>query len=187
VRPAQSQGEGVKTPIHRENRILRVEFSHDANGTVLLRLQGRLVGVYAEDARITMARYQVPQKVVVELTELTFIDSSGEDLLLWLDRIGTEFIADNVYCRAVCERNTQFWVVNCSRPSHALVSAVVRSRADALLGNTELRLATLAKSRNWRSFLLDSMAMRMHFSRANRAPYVMRGYALVSGVAGNDT
>jgi hypothetical protein len=29
-----------------------VEFNHDENGTLIVRLQGRLVGPYAEDARI---------------------------------------------------------------------------------------------------------------------------------------
>jgi len=69
-----------------------------------VRLQGRLVGPYAEDARMTLARYQVPPTVVVDLAEVTFIDSLGEEVLLWLGRLGAEFVADNVYTRCVCER-----------------------------------------------------------------------------------
>jgi len=84
--------------------MLRVEFNHDGNGSLLLRLQGRLVGPYAEDARVTLARYQFPPTVAVDLSEITFIDSLGEELLLWLGRMGSEFVAENVYARSVCER-----------------------------------------------------------------------------------
>jgi hypothetical protein len=80
--------------------MLRVEFNHDGNGTLFVRLQGRLVGPYAEDARTTLARYQVPPTIVVDLSE----DSLGEEVLLWLGRMGSEFVADNVYARSVCER-----------------------------------------------------------------------------------
>jgi len=84
--------------------MLRVEFNHDGNGALFVRLQGRLVGPYAEDARMTLARYQVPPTIVVDLSEVTFIDSLGEEVLLWLGRMGSEFVADNVYARSVCER-----------------------------------------------------------------------------------
>ena len=84
--------------------MLRVELNHDGNGRLFVRLQGRLVGPYAEDARMTLARYQVPPTVVVDLAEVTFIDSLGEEVLLWLGRLGAEFVADNVYTRCVCER-----------------------------------------------------------------------------------
>ncbi len=84
--------------------MLRVEFNHDGNGTLFVLLQGRLVGPYAEDARMTLARYQVPPTIVVDLSEVTFIDSLGEEVLLWLGRMGSEFVSDNVYARSVCER-----------------------------------------------------------------------------------
>jgi len=83
--------------------MLRVEFNQNGNGTLLVRLEGRLVGPYAEDARTTMASYQVPEKMVVDLTEVTFIDSSGEEMLSWLGHMGGEFIAENVYAQAICE------------------------------------------------------------------------------------
>jgi len=76
---------------------------HNGNGTLFVRLQGRLVGPYAEDARMTLARYQVPPTIVADLSEVTFIDALGEEVLLWLGRMGSEFVADNVYARSVCE------------------------------------------------------------------------------------
>jgi anti-anti-sigma regulatory factor len=84
--------------------MLRVEFNHDGNGTLFVQLQGRLVGPYAEDARMTLARYQAPPTIVVDLSEVTFVDSLGEEVLLWLGRMGSEFVTENVYARSVCER-----------------------------------------------------------------------------------
>ena len=84
--------------------MLRVEFEHDGNGTLAVRLQGRLVGAYAEDARIALARYQLPPAVMVDLSEVTFIDSLGEEVLSWLGRLGASFVGVNVYTRAICER-----------------------------------------------------------------------------------
>jgi anti-anti-sigma regulatory factor len=84
--------------------MLRVEFIQNGNGTLLVRLEGRLVGPYAEDARTTMASYKVPGKIIVDLTEMTFIDSSGEEMLRLLGYMGGEFIAENVYAQAICEQ-----------------------------------------------------------------------------------
>lgn len=84
--------------------MLRVQFDHDGNGSLTVRLQGRLVGVYAEDARVTLARYQVPASFLVDLSEVTFVDPFGEKVLLWLGRLGAKFVAVNVYARSICER-----------------------------------------------------------------------------------
>lgn len=84
--------------------MLRVEFNHNGNGNLIVRLQGRLVGAYADDARNTLARHKLLPVSVVDLTELTFVDSLGEQVLMWLGRIGATFVAENVYARSVCER-----------------------------------------------------------------------------------
>lgn len=84
--------------------MLRVEFDHDGNGSLTVRLQGRLVGLYAEDAGVTLARYQVPASIMVDLSEVTFVDPFGERVLLWLGRLGAKFVAVNVYTRSICER-----------------------------------------------------------------------------------
>lgn len=84
--------------------MLRVEFSHVGNGVQIVRLIGRMVGPYAEDARNALARRQLPQSIVVDLSQLTFVDLFGEQLLVWLGRLGAGFVADNVYARSVCER-----------------------------------------------------------------------------------
>jgi anti-anti-sigma regulatory factor len=84
--------------------MLRVEFDDDNNGMLTVRLQGRLVGPYAEDARVTLARYQIPESILVDLSEMTFVDAFGERVLLWLGRLGAKFVAMNVYTRSICER-----------------------------------------------------------------------------------
>ncbi len=84
--------------------MLRVEFNHDGNGSLTVRLQGRLVGLYAEDARVTLARHRIPPSIVVDVSEVSFVDAFGEQVLLWLNRLGAKFVADNVYTRGVCER-----------------------------------------------------------------------------------
>lgn len=84
--------------------MLRVQFDHDGDGSLTVRLEGRLVGMYAEDARVTLARYQAPASILVDLSEVTFVDAFGEKVLLWLGRLGAKFVAVNVYTRSICER-----------------------------------------------------------------------------------
>jgi len=84
--------------------MLRVEFDHDGNDAVTMRLQGRLVGAYAENARASLARLQVPKSIAVDLSEVTYVDPFGEHVLLWLSRLGAKFVGVNVYTRSLCER-----------------------------------------------------------------------------------
>jgi hypothetical protein len=83
--------------------MLRVEFQ-DVGETVTMRLEGRFVGPFAEDTRDLLTRCKVPLRLIVNLSEVTFVDAVGEEMLSWLARIGGEFIADNCYPLHVCER-----------------------------------------------------------------------------------
>jgi anti-anti-sigma regulatory factor len=83
--------------------MLRVEFQEVGN-TATLRLEGRLVGEFAKDARNLVTRCKVPLRLVVNLSEVTFVDLMGEEVLLWLARVGGEFVAENCYPLHVCER-----------------------------------------------------------------------------------
>ena len=83
--------------------MLRVELNNSARG-VRVRLQGRLVGSYAEDARLTLSRHPLPGSMLVDLAEVTFVDPLGEQVLSWLGRFGAKFVAVNVYTRGICER-----------------------------------------------------------------------------------
>ena len=83
--------------------MLRVEFE-DVGDTLTMRLEGRFVGPFAEDARDLVTRCKVPPRLVVNLSEVTFVDGAGEEMLSWFARIGGEFIADNCYPLDVCQR-----------------------------------------------------------------------------------
>ena len=83
--------------------MLRVEY-HDIGDTVTMRLEGRFVREFANDARDLVTRCKIPPRLVVNLSEMTFVDAIGEGVLLWLARIGGEFVAENCYPLHVCER-----------------------------------------------------------------------------------
>ena len=83
--------------------MLRVEVQ-DVGNTVTLRVEGRFVGPFARDTRDLVTRTKIPLRLLVNLSEVTFVDLTGEEVLLWLARIGGEFIAENCYPLHVCER-----------------------------------------------------------------------------------
>jgi hypothetical protein len=83
--------------------MLRVELQ-DVGNTVTMRLEGRFVGPFAKDIRDLVRCCKIPLRLVVNLSEVTFVDVVGEEVLLWLARIGGEFIAENCYPLHVCER-----------------------------------------------------------------------------------
>lgn len=67
--------------------MLRVEFN-DVGNTVTMRMEGRFVGPFAEDTRDLVTRCKIPLRLVVNLSEVTFVDAIGEEVLSWLARIG---------------------------------------------------------------------------------------------------
>jgi hypothetical protein len=83
--------------------MLRVEFK-DVGNTVTMRLEGRFVGPFAKDTRNLVTRRKIPLRLVVNLSEVTFVDAVGEEVLSWLARVGAEFVAENCYPLNVCER-----------------------------------------------------------------------------------
>ena len=83
--------------------MLRVEM-HDAANALVMKLEGRFVGEYAEYTRALVTRCKTDLKLLVDLTEVTSLDSAGEEVLSFFGRLGAEFVADNVYARYLCER-----------------------------------------------------------------------------------
>lgn len=83
--------------------MLRVEI-HDSPNTLSLKLEGRFTGDDAENTRTLTRRCRDGMTLVVDLTEVTFIDSVGEEVLLFFGRFGAEFVAETSYSLDVCER-----------------------------------------------------------------------------------
>jgi len=84
--------------------MLRVEV-RDVSGITWLQAEGRFVGAFAEDTKAMVLRSKVPSHLVVDLSEVTFVDAEGEAVLLWLAGIGAQFVANSSsYSLDVCER-----------------------------------------------------------------------------------
>lgn len=83
--------------------MLRAEFSHD-NGGLALKLEGRLVAAWAVQVKSFVSRHFVPNGLLVDVSQVTYVDSVGEQLLLWLRALQAQFVADTCYARHVCER-----------------------------------------------------------------------------------
>jgi anti-anti-sigma regulatory factor len=84
--------------------MLRIDFQETAK-TLTMRMEGRFVAHFAEEARAALqARCKVAQRLVVDMSEVIFVDAIGEEVLKWLGRIGGQFVAENCYPRDVCER-----------------------------------------------------------------------------------
>jgi hypothetical protein len=83
--------------------MLRVDI-HDSANAVSLKLEGRFTGKDAENTRTLMTRCHDGMTLIVDLTEVTFIDSVGEEVLSFLGRFGAEFVAQTSYTLDICER-----------------------------------------------------------------------------------
>lgn len=83
--------------------MLRVETQELAD-CFLFRLQGRLKGEGAEQIRSLAMQCDSETKLLVDLSDVMFINSAGEDVLSFLKRLGAQFIADTSYALDVCER-----------------------------------------------------------------------------------
>ena len=83
--------------------MLRVQ-TQELDGALICRLEGRFTGKGAEEIRTLAARCDSKLDLVVDLTEVMFIDAIGEDVLLFVKRLGAQFVAETSYSRDVCER-----------------------------------------------------------------------------------
>jgi hypothetical protein len=83
--------------------MLRLEIQELLNASIV-RLEGRLAGDWADHVRMLMSRRHAGMRLVVDLTEVTFVDGLGEEVLWLLKRLGAEFVADTSYTLDVCKR-----------------------------------------------------------------------------------
>jgi len=83
--------------------MFRAEIRWLANGPTL-KMEGRLVSDWAEQARLLVTEEVIPQGLIVDLSDLSYVDSTGEQLLTWLGSVGAKFVAGNVYAECISER-----------------------------------------------------------------------------------
>ncbi|MGC2476176.1 MAG: STAS domain-containing protein [Candidatus Sulfotelmatobacter sp.] len=83
--------------------MLRVE-TQELDGALICRLEGRFTGEGAEEVRRLLTHCDSKLELVVDLTDVMFIDGIGEEVLLFVKRLGAQFVAETSYSRDVCER-----------------------------------------------------------------------------------
>ena len=83
--------------------MFRAQITELANGPTL-KMEGSLVGPWAEEAKALITNCPVPKGLVVDLTDVCYVDSVGERVLIWLASVGASFLAAAVYAASVCER-----------------------------------------------------------------------------------
>src|SRR6202047_3738329 len=83
--------------------MLRVEMYDSAN-SLRFKLEGRFSGDDAENTRTLITRCREGMRLVVDLTDVTFIDSVGEEVLSFFGRLGAKFVAPTSYTLDTCER-----------------------------------------------------------------------------------
>lgn len=83
--------------------MFRAELRWLENGPTL-NMEGKLAGDWPQQARDLVTKDIVPKGLVVDLTDVSYVDSAGEQLLKWLASVGAVFAARSVYAVAICER-----------------------------------------------------------------------------------
>jgi hypothetical protein len=119
--------------------MLRFEI-RNSGATWHITLEGRLTGDDAEHVRTQITRCPVSIKLIVDLTEVVFIDETGEQVLSFLGRLGAVFVAPNSYTLDVCERMNLPVARNGTSQENALGSSdanVRQSRRSAPRGTSK--------------------------------------------------
>jgi len=83
--------------------MLRVEMQNSTN-TVRLKFEGRFTGGDAQNTCMLTTECFDGMTLLVDITDVTFIDSTGEEVLSFFGRFGAEFVAETSYALDVCER-----------------------------------------------------------------------------------
>ena len=83
--------------------MLRVEIQ-DTENRLILALEGRFTDGAAENTRALITRCREGIRLVVDLTEVTFVDSAGEEVLSFFGHFGAEFVAQTSYALDICDR-----------------------------------------------------------------------------------
>ena len=83
--------------------MFRAQIIQLANGPTL-KMEGNLVGQWAEEAKSLVTNGPVPRGLIVDLTDVSYVDSVGEKVLSWFASVGASFMAKAVYAASLCEQ-----------------------------------------------------------------------------------
>jgi hypothetical protein len=83
--------------------MFRAEIRWVAHGPTL-KMEGQLAGHWAEQAMDLVTKDILPKGLIVDLTDVSYLDSTGEHFLRWLASVGALFVAHSTYSIAACER-----------------------------------------------------------------------------------
>ena len=83
--------------------MFRITFDERPYG-IAMRIEGRFAGHFAEEARQLIALRTLPAEFHVDVSDVTFVDSAGEDALVWLNTLGGRFVANSSDSLHLCDR-----------------------------------------------------------------------------------
>jgi hypothetical protein len=107
--------------------MFRAEIHQLADRTTL-GLEGRFAGEWAKQAKSLITEGSIPAKLVIDLSEVSYVDSVGEQVLIWFGSIGALFVAETSYTRDVCERLHLFLERDSGNPSNEKKKEAARPR-----------------------------------------------------------
>ena len=106
--------------------MFRAELEQLANESIL-KMEGRLVGAWANEAKALLAHGPIPTRLIVDLSEVSYVDEIGEQVLAWFSSAGARFLAKGVYAAAVCKR-LKLPVQNKNNPRQTVFRAVLSTQ-----------------------------------------------------------
>ena len=83
--------------------MLRMNFGKGSDA-ILIRLEGHFAGNFAKHALQLIANSQRPSRFIADLTAVSYIDATGEEVLTLLKHMGVRFMAESEVGRYICDR-----------------------------------------------------------------------------------
>jgi len=83
--------------------MLRIE-TQELDGALICSLEGRFTGEAAEHVRLLVTHCDSRLRLIVNLTEVMFIDAIGESVLSFVKKLGALFVGETAYASDICER-----------------------------------------------------------------------------------
>ena len=100
--------------------MFKIEFQ-EAGHVLTMRMEGRFVAQHAEQTRDLFTRCKPSMSLVVDLSDVSFVDAQGEEVLLWLGKLGSQFWADSAFSLDLCERLHLPLATKCAGDAHEAV------------------------------------------------------------------